>query len=155
MILWQIQARAFRVLAVRNPVEGEDVGAVLRDAKKFHERLFLQMAAVLREHTPVYGPPFSAAQHGVASAKKLFDGLSEFAAQNQEATRRARARQAKDEKALGLRIFFFEYGNDIVCTNACYKIQPTPEGAIRAAFRVRQSYFDALASGHIIVVTGD
>lgn len=154
MILRQIQAHRFRVLAVNDPVEGEEVLAVLHDAKRFHPRLFLQMTAALREYAPTYGPPFSESRYGAASAKRLYDGLSEFTAQNQEFSRRARARQARDEKNLGLRVFFFEYGRDIICTNACYKTQPTPEGAIPAAFRVRESYFAASASGDIHVITG-
>jgi hypothetical protein len=154
MILRQIQAHRFRVLAVRDPVEGDEVLAVLNDAKKFHERLFLQMTAALREHAPTYGPPFSETRYGVASAKRLYDGLSEFTAQNQEPSRRERARQARDEKNLGLRVFFFEYGRDIICTNACYKTQPTPEGAIPAAFQVRETYFIALAGGDVQIITG-
>lgn len=153
MILRQIASHNFRVLAMLNPVAGDSVLAVLKDAKRFHGRLFEQMTAALREHTPVYGPPFDEThRYGVAGAKRLYDGMSEFFAQNREVSRRKRARQSKDEKGLGLRIFFFEYGRDVICTNGCYKTMATPEESLPSAFRVRQSYFDYLATGNIPIV---
>jgi hypothetical protein len=152
MILRQIASHDFRVLAMLNPVAGDSVLAILRDAKRFHNRLFEQMTAALREYTPVKGPPWGETISGVASAKQLYDGMSEFIAHNREVSRRKRARQSKDEKTLGLRIFFFEYGQDVICTNGCYKTTTTPEEALPSAFRVRQSYFDYLATGNIPII---
>jgi hypothetical protein len=148
MKLRQIASHNFRVLAMLEPVAGESVLAVLNDARRFHGRLYIQMTAALRGHTPVFGPPWEETGHGVAKAKRLFDGISEFIARNQEASRRQRARQSRDEKNLGLRIFFFEYGRDVICTNACYKTQMTPEEAVPAAFLARDTYFAYLATGN-------
>jgi len=155
MILRQIQAHHYRVLAVRDPVEGESVLAVLNDAKRFHPRLFEQITAALREHAPTYGPPFAEDRTGVARAKRLYGGIAEFIAQNRDMSRGARAQQSRDEKRLGLRVFFFEYGRDIICTNACYKTHPTPEGALDACFRVRASYLNYLAGGKVPIIEGD
>lgn len=152
MTLRQIASHDFRVLAMLNPVAGDSVLAILLDTKRFHGRLFEQMTAALREYTPVKGPPWDETINGVARAKQLYDGMSEFIAHNREVSRRKRARQSEDEKALGLRIFFFEYGRDVICTNGCYKTTTTPAEALPAAFRVRQSYFDYLATGRIPTV---
>lgn len=94
-------------------------------------------------------PPFAERGHGVVRAKRLDAGISEFIALNREPSRRQRAKQSKDEKNLGLRVFFFEYGHDIICTNACYKTSPTPPGAMTAALHAREAYLDYLASGKV------
>lgn len=111
--------------------------AILRDAERFHRRLFEQMAAALYQYTPTFGPPFAEKRHGVARAKRIDAGISEFIARNEEPSRRRRARQPEDERNIGLRVFFFEYGPNIVCTNACYKTTVTPPGAVSAALRIR------------------
>ncbi len=134
------------------PVAGESVEAVFRDAKKFHYRLFEQMIAALKEYTPTYGPPFAERGYGIVRAKRLDAGISELIALNQEPSRRQRAKQPKDEKNLGLRVFFFEYGRDIICTNACYKTSPTPPDAIPAALQLREAYLDYLASGRVVTI---
>ena len=156
MTLRQIGSHHFRVLAMLQPAAGESVEAVLSDAKRFHGRLFEQMAAALKEYTPTYGPPYAERRYGVARAKRLDVGISELVALNQEPSRRQRAKQTRDEKSLGLRVFFFEYGHDVICTNACYKTSPTPLGAIPAALQIRQAYLDFLASGRVpTILEGD
>lgn len=107
MKLRQIASHHYTVLAVLDPVAGDAVLATLRDARQFYPRLFAQIAAALRSHTPTYGPPFAEKRYGVARAKKLDLGLSELIAQNQESTRRRRSKQPEDEKRVGLRVFFF------------------------------------------------
>jgi hypothetical protein len=157
MNLRQIQAGDFPVLAVLEPVAGDSVLAVLTDARRFYPRLYERMMAALVGHTPTYGPPWSDEPlDGVAWAKRLYDGMSEFVALNREASRRKRARQPKDEREVGVRIFFFQYGNDVICTNGCYKTQATPGHALPSAFLVRQSYFDYLKSGRTPkIIMGD
>lgn len=150
MKLRQIQAHHFRVLVMLEPVAGDSVLDVLADAKRFHYRLFESMTVALRDYTPVYGPPFRETRlYGAPKAKRLYEGISEFIAENREAKRRDRAKQPKEEKNIGLRVFFFEYGRDVICTNACYKTSMTPEGAIPSAFRVRDSYLDYLANRNV------
>jgi len=154
MILRQIQEHNHRVLVVHKPVAGESVESLLITARRHYSRLFERIMVALAEHTPVSGPPWDVKGDGVASAKELYDGLSEFVAHNREAARRKRARQSEDEKRLGLRIFFFEYGKDVICTNGCLKTTVTPEDALPAAFLVRQSYLDYLKSGHEPIIEG-
>lgn len=129
--------------------------AILRDAERFHRRLFEQLMAVLLRHAPTFGPPFAEERHGVARAKRLAQGISELIARNEEPSRRQRRKQPANERTLGLRIFFFEYGRDIVCTNACYKTSRTPPGALAAALRIRDDYLAAVASGKIEILEGD
>jgi len=155
MKLRQIASHHYTVLAVLDPVAGNAVLATLGDAKRFHTSLFEQIMAALKDYTPTYGPPFAENRRGVARAKRLYEGLSEFIAQNQSSSRRRRGRQTEDEKSLGLRVFFFEYGRHVICTNACYKTSPTPPEAIPAALRIRTDYFDALASGDVQILEED
>jgi hypothetical protein len=152
MKLRQIASHHYTVLAVLEPVAGEAVLAILMDAKRFHIGLFEQITAALRGYTPTYGPPFAETRHGVAKAKRLYEGLSEFTVRNQLSSRRRRGRQPKDEKNLGLRVFFFEHGRNVICTNACYKTSPTPPEAIPAALHVRADYFASLASGVVQIL---
>jgi hypothetical protein len=155
MKLRQIASHHYTVLAVLDPVAGDAVLAVLRDAKRFYSRLFEQIMAALKEYTPIYGPPFAEKRHGIARAKRLDEGLSELIARNQESSRRRRGKQTDDEKNVGIRVFFFEYGRDVICTNACYKTSPTPPDAIPAALRIRSEFFAAMASGDLETLEGD
>jgi hypothetical protein len=151
MKLRQIASHHYTVLAVLDPVEGDSVLAILRDAERFHRRLFEQMTAALYRYTPTSGPPFveqfEKKRHGTVTAKRLDIGISEFVALNEEPSRRQRAKQSEDERRTGIRVFFFEYGRDVVCTNACYKISPTPPGAISAALRIRDDFHAAVVAG--------
>lgn len=156
MTLRQIASHDFRILLMRRPVAGEAVEAVLEDAKRHHPRLFVQMIAALKEYTPVNGPPYAEERYGVVRAKRLDVGVSEFIALNQEVSRRKRAKQPQEEKMLGLRVFFFQYGYNIICTNACYKTSPTPPDAIPAALRVQQAYLNLIAKGSVpTILEGD
>ena len=156
MTLRQIASHHYRVLVVIQPVAGESVEAILRDAKRFYPLLFEQMAAALREHTPTFGPPFAEERVGVASAKYLDGGISELIALNRAASRRKGAKQSKEERRLGLRVFFFQHGKDVICTNACYKTSPTPPDTLPAAMQIRSEYLDYLASGRTpTIIEGD
>jgi hypothetical protein len=152
MKLRQIASHNFRVLAVLDPVAGDSVLSILNDANRHHELLFTQIMASLGQHTPTYGPPFTEGRRGVANAKWLYGGLAEFVAQNEETSRRRRREHPEGDRNLGLRVFFFFYGSDIICTNVCYKVAPTPAGAISAALRIRDEYLAARAAGDEIPI---
>ena len=152
MKLQQIASHDYRVLAVLDPVEGHSVLEILDDASRHYPLLFEQMVAALYRHTPTFGPPYAEKRDGVAKAKGLDRGISEFTARNWALTRRQRKKQSAAERDMGLRVFFFEYGNTIVCTNACYKTSKTPPDALPAALRICA---DLLAGERPEILGGD
>jgi len=135
MELRRIKVLHYEVVAVDDPVEGESVRSILAAVEQLHPRIHLRAMTLLARQVPTEGPPFL--DEGFVRAKELYDGISEFIVLNCANRRRERARQTREEKNLGLRIFFFQYGKTVVCTNACLKTSRTPPDAIPAAIANR------------------
>jgi hypothetical protein len=84
MKLRQLASHHYIVLVVLDPIVGDAVLSMLKDSKRFYIRLFEQITAALTDYTPTYGPPFAEKRNGVARAKRLTEGISEFIALNRE-----------------------------------------------------------------------
>ena len=147
MRLREIASHRSVILVVLQPSEGEPVLDLLAHARTHHKELFDQMFALLTKTVPATDSPLDPATPGCPGEKWLLDGLSEFVVLGGDQRRRRRAKQAKEDRDLGLRVFFFRYGKMVVCTSGCYKRSTTPEGAVQAALAVRSACLEALQGG--------
>lgn len=152
MILREIASHRYLVLALAQPVGTTPVLSLLEDAQEFHPDLYNQMLAMLTQRAPTFDPPLGAATRGIAGEKELQDGLFEFVVIGGARQRRRRAKQEKEERDLGMRIFFFRYGQLIVCTNGCYKKTTTPDGAVATALENKAVCLSALRGGNYQII---
>jgi hypothetical protein len=155
MRLRVIARHRYAVLAVLQPAQGMAVLSLLEDAKRFHPDLYYQMLAMLTQRAPTFDPPLGSPNRGGAGEKELFEGLFEFVALGGATRRRLRSRQSKEDRDLGLRIFYFRYGDMIICTNGCYKTSKTPEDAIPAALANKIDCLKALRENGYEIRTED
>jgi hypothetical protein len=128
MKLFEVAARRFSVLAVYGEDGSCQVMNKMVRVSREHQELAQQMAALLYEEVPDKGPPadpmrFSSLYEGVIYELKAVEYIT------------------RNER-LGLRIAcFFDGERTIICTNAFYKRETTPTGAVGLALRERRRYF--------------
>jgi hypothetical protein len=102
-----------------------------------HPDLAEDMGALLFEVVPKVGPPLDDSRR----AKRLYrDILYELKAN----------KLVGGGKQLGFRVaFFFDGPSLIVCTNAFYKAQSTPQAALNLALGEQARYFEAKRRGEL------